>query len=45
MRDRAEFMAARNYIHQNPVEKRYCETPQQYRWSSAWEGYAGKADA
>jgi putative transposase len=37
-RDREGFLAARRYIHMNPVEERMCETPEDYKWSSAWKG-------
>ena len=34
--DRKEFLDCRKYIHDNPVENRLCEHPQEYKWSSAW---------
>lgn len=40
IRDRAEFDQAVSYIHQNPVRRKYCVRPEEYRWSSAWSGYA-----
>jgi putative transposase len=37
-RNREEFLAARRYIHMNPVEERMCENAEDYKWSSAWKG-------
>lgn len=38
MRNREEFVAAKDYIHQNPVEAKLVCSPDEYRWSSAWVG-------
>ncbi len=40
VRDRAEFDQCVDYIHQNPVRRKYCTQPEDYRWSSAWAGYS-----
>lgn len=36
MRDASEFVARREYIHQNPVRARLVLSPDEYRWSSAY---------
>ena len=43
IRDAEDFEAHRNYIHQNPVEKRLVESAAEYRYSSAFPGF--KLDA
>ena len=43
IRDAEDFEAHRNYIHQNPVEKRPVESAAEYRYSSAFPGF--KLDA
>ncbi|MGA8938664.1 MAG: transposase [Acidobacteriaceae bacterium] len=35
MRDRADFIAHRDYIHQNPVRSHLCQLPEDYPYSSA----------
>jgi len=35
-RDAAEFIARKDYVHQNPVRARLVEEPWQYRFSSAY---------
>ena len=40
VRDRAEFDHCVAYIHDNPVKRGYCVSAEEYRWSSAWSGYA-----
>lgn len=37
MRDRADFLTHRDYIHHNPVRARLCQTPEDFRWSSAYK--------
>ncbi|HHH28767.1 MAG TPA: DUF1156 domain-containing protein, partial [Polyangiaceae bacterium] len=37
IRDERHFNAVLAYIHNNPVKARLCETPEAWRWSSAWE--------
>ena len=36
VRDRADFDAHKNYIHDNPVRARLCQRPEDFRWSSAY---------
>jgi putative transposase len=43
IRDAEDFANHRNYIHQNPVERRLVENASQYRYSSAFPGF--KLDA
>lgn len=38
MRDADHLADSRNYIRQNPVKAKLCETPEAWRWSSAWAG-------
>lgn len=38
IRDEAHLAKARRYVWMNPVKAGLCETPGQWRWSSAWEG-------
>jgi hypothetical protein len=42
MRTREEFLSAKDYIHQNPVEARLVVNADEYRWSSAWTGWSQK---
>ena len=35
IRDTADYNTRRNYLHQNPVEARLCESPEGYPFSSA----------
>ena len=35
IRDRRDFLAHRDYIHQNPVRARLCASPENYPYSSA----------
>jgi putative transposase len=39
LRDEDELEIAKRYVHENPVRKRICERVEEYKWSSAWEGY------
>jgi putative transposase len=36
MRDREDYLTHVNYIHDNPVRARLCQTPEDYRYSSAY---------
>ncbi len=36
IRDRADFLIHRDYIHHNPVRARLCQLPQDYPFSSAY---------
>ena len=38
-RSREEFLAMRAYILMNPVRKRLCSRPEDWKWSSAWSGW------
>lgn len=40
VRSATEFCRIRAYIENNPVRVGLVETPAQYRWSSAWSGWA-----
>jgi putative transposase len=42
IRDRDEFQARREYIHQNPVRSRIVEFPELYPYSSAYRAQDGK---
>lgn len=37
MRNRADFLTHRDYIHHNPVRARLCQRPEDFRWSSAYK--------
>jgi hypothetical protein len=39
MRTREEFLAAKAYIHRNPVEAKLVAKSHEYCWSSAWIGW------
>lgn len=39
MRTQEEFLSAKAYIHQNPVEAKLVMNAGDYRWSSAWIGW------
>lgn len=39
VRDRADYMNHRVYIHQNPVKARFCEVAEQYPYNSAAVGF------
>ena len=39
IRDSEDFEKHLNYIHLNPVKKRLCEKPEEYRYSSAFRGW------
>ena len=39
MRDASDYEIHRRYMYQNPVSKKLCEVPSEYRWSSAHAGY------
>jgi len=39
IRDAQDFENHRNYIHQNPVERRLVKRPSEYRYSSAFPGF------
>jgi len=36
MRDEADFLAHKGYIHHNPVRAHLCQRPEDYHWSSAY---------
>ena len=39
IRDCADFVTHRAYIHQNPVERKMVERPEEYRYSSMYPGF------
>ena len=39
IRDDHDFLNHRNYIHQNPVERRFVSDPREYRYCSAFPGF------
>ncbi|MGA8763412.1 MAG: transposase [Candidatus Sulfotelmatobacter sp.] len=39
IRDEADFMHHRNYIHRNPVERGIIDDPREYRYCSAYPGF------
>jgi putative transposase len=39
IRNEMDFIRHRNYIHQNPVERRIVNTPSEYRYCSAFPGF------
>jgi putative transposase len=39
IRDEMDFVHHRNYIHQNPVERRMVDDPAEYRYCSAFPGF------
>jgi putative transposase len=43
IRDNQDFVSHKNYIHQNPVERRIVDDPREYRYCSAFPGF--KLDA
>ena len=45
MRDRADFLTHRNYIHHNPVRARLCQRPEDYPYSSAFVQPTSAAEA
>jgi putative transposase len=38
LRNAAEFARACTYVENNPVKAGLVVSPEQYRWSSAWDG-------
>ncbi len=44
IRNAEHFQAAVRYVHDNPVQARLVERPDEYRWSSAWQGRAAAKD-
>jgi putative transposase len=45
MRDRADFLTHRDYIHHNPVRARLCARPEDYPYSSAFAKPTSAAEA
>ena len=39
IRDEPDCIHHKNYIHQNPVERRLVDDPREYRYSSAYPGF------
>ena len=39
IRDAEDFSRHRDYIHQNPVKRRLVESPEEYRYGSAYPGF------
>lgn len=39
IRDDGDYVHHRNYIHQNPIERKLVPVPAEYRYSSAFPGY------
>jgi len=42
IRNDDEQARIRRYIRMNPVNARLCQAPEDWKWSSAWPGWAGK---